>query len=67
MADHLAVLNQTKTSYNLGKKAFFSEIHQLRTFGVQHRLGRYVQFVAHTSLAGPRVVAYTYRQINRLP
>ena len=60
MAD-LAMLKQ-RTSYNLGMKAFFSEIRQLKTFGVQHKLGWYIQFVAHMSYEGNRVV--TNRHCN---
>ena len=52
MADHLVVLKQ-KTRYNLRK--LFSEIHHLKTFGVQHRLGWWVKFKAHTSLTDTRV------------
>ena len=57
MAD-LATLKQ-RISYNLGEKVFF--FHQLKTFGVQHKLGWYVQFVAHMSYNGNRVVT------DRLP
>ena len=45
MAD-LAIFKQ-RTSYNSGKK-LFSEIRQLKTFVVHHKLGWYSHFVAHT-------------------
>ena len=53
MAD-LAMLKR-RTSYNWERK-LFSEIHQLKTFGIQHKLGWYVQFVARMSYEGNRVV-----------
>ena len=60
MAD-LAMLKQ-RTSYNSGRK-LLSEIRQLKTFVVQHKLGWYVQFVANMSYKGNRLV--TNKQTNK--
>ena len=44
-----------RTSYNSGRK-LFSEICQLKTFVVQHKLGWCIQFVANMSYKGNRLV-----------
>ena len=41
------------------ERKLFSEIRQLKTFGVQQRPGCYVHFVAHTTYAAARLVPDT--------